>query len=76
LFGCSMRGLIFISQSSIAPEQAMNMPRFRGWNMTKREAARMKIAALPGSACFRNLACRAITGGRSGHAVCLACADG
>jgi len=57
-----MRGLIFILQSAIAPEQAMNMPRIRGRNMTKGGAARMKIAALPRPACSRNLACRATAG--------------
>jgi hypothetical protein len=44
LFGCSMRGLIFILQSSITPEQAMNMARFRRRNVIKQEPTGVKVA--------------------------------
>jgi hypothetical protein len=44
LFGCSMRGLIFILQSSITPEQAMNMARFWQWNVIKQEPTGVKVA--------------------------------
>jgi hypothetical protein len=39
-----MRGLIFILQSSITPEQAMNMARFWQWNVIKQEPTGVKVA--------------------------------
>jgi hypothetical protein len=39
-----MRGLIFILQSSIAPEQPMNMPGFPRRNVIKQDPASVKVA--------------------------------
>ena len=44
LFGWSMRGLIFILQSSIAPEQPMNMPGFPRRNVIKQSPPSVKVA--------------------------------